>query len=651
MEGNGGGFDYNMMNFVNHFRTHNIVLDTLLAIVISSLIPSLISYIKNLFTDSLDKKVRALLSKYFSNSEVEYHTFNITMKVIPKQISCFTNRESTIDDVQEIVIPLFHKFRSVISSNKYEDINVYFDTSELDDNNDVDNSKNYECNDIHNSQSNCLYLPTLNDEYVKYNDKIDISINVSQVAESTSKVTMVSISIRSCAPDANEYIMQFIDDAVKEYKNKQYNKYIRTDLFIYSSGSNNGHSKNEPINFSAVKVKHRKNIENVYIADSTRICSMLKHFVNKTGIYANPNTIHKFGLLLHGPPGTGKTSMIKAISKYLNRSIVYISLKDVQSDKALFEIFIKNMYIINGDQTSIPSSNIIYVFEDIDTHISLGKRTLNKTSINKLLRGKTDNIDNLNNIDIDELDNKAKFRSNSGEYTFTLGGFLNVLDGVVEPENRIIIMTTNCLEKLDPAIYRPGRVNMCVKFGYIEDAAIFRDICRYHHPADLPGNSESDMAALLASESLKKTLFDSAIVNKEYDQRVDRNKNKMFATNGIDIDNNEQINKIIEESLRNNKYSDNDSNRDYMDKICSDSESDHESDSDKKSTTKKLEKSNNKETDELIKQKKVEYLKRLTDLEYNKVVGLTASRLEEMCYESASIADLYQKYFSDTLPE
>jgi hypothetical protein len=159
------------------------------------------------------------------------------------------------------------------------------------------------------------------------------------------------------------------------------------------------------------------------------------------------------------------------------------------------------------------------------------------------------------------------------------------------------------------------------------------------------------MAALLASESLKKTLFDSAIVNKEYDQRVDRNKNKMFATNGIDIDNNEQINKIIEESLRNNKYSDNDSNHDYMDKICSDSESDHESDSDKKSTTKKLEKSNNKETDELIKQKKIEYLKRLTDLEYNKVVGLTASRLEEMCYESASIADLHQKYFSDTLPE
>lgn len=38
-------------------------------------------------------------------------------------------------------------------------------------------------------------------------------------------------------------------------------------------------------------------------------------------------------------------------------------------------------------------------------------------------------------------------------------GLLNVLDGVVDTPNRIVIMTTNHPEKLDPALIRPGRIN------------------------------------------------------------------------------------------------------------------------------------------------------------------------------------------------
>jgi mitochondrial chaperone BCS1 len=37
---------------------------------------------------------------------------------------------------------------------------------------------------------------------------------------------------------------------------------------------------------------------------------------------------------------------------------------------------------------------------------------------------------------------------------------LNALDGVASGEERIIFMTTNHLEKLDPALIRPGRVDM-----------------------------------------------------------------------------------------------------------------------------------------------------------------------------------------------
>merc|ERR1712187_1052810 len=40
-----------------------------------------------------------------------------------------------------------------------------------------------------------------------------------------------------------------------------------------------------------------------------------------------------------------------------------------------------------------------------------------------------------------------------------LSGILNALDGVVDSPNRILIMTTNHPEKLDPALIRPGRID------------------------------------------------------------------------------------------------------------------------------------------------------------------------------------------------
>jgi chaperone BCS1 len=54
------------------------------------------------------------------------------------------------------------------------------------------------------------------------------------------------------------------------------------------------------------------------------------------------------------------------------------------------------------------------------------------------------------------------FSSNPHRYqsSITFSGFLNALDGVASGEERIVFMTTNHLERLDPALIRPGRVDM-----------------------------------------------------------------------------------------------------------------------------------------------------------------------------------------------
>lgn len=54
----------------------------------------------------------------------------------------------------------------------------------------------------------------------------------------------------------------------------------------------------------------------------------------------------------------------------------------------------------------------------------------------------------------------------------TLSAFLNIIDGLTAQEGRILIMTTNAIEKLDHALLRPGRVDLKVEFGRADTLAL-----------------------------------------------------------------------------------------------------------------------------------------------------------------------------------
>jgi SpoVK/Ycf46/Vps4 family AAA+-type ATPase len=65
-----------------------------------------------------------------------------------------------------------------------------------------------------------------------------------------------------------------------------------------------------------------------------------------------------------------------------------------------------------------------------------------------------------------------------------LSGLLNVLDGVVDCPNRILIMTTNHPEKLDPALIRPGRIDKIIYLGYLQPAEA-KEVCPFSSPSYL----------------------------------------------------------------------------------------------------------------------------------------------------------------------
>lgn len=161
--------------------------------------------------------------------------------------------------------------------------------------------------------------------------------------------------------------------------------------------------------------------------------------------------LSKLGLLLYGKPGTGKTTLIKSIVNYTKRHIIYINLNTIDNMNDLMNIFFNPCI----DHTNVPITNRIYIFEDIDCS---GDLVYNRTMIKK----------------DDDKSNNISFTSK-----LTMSDVLNCLDGIIELEKAIIIMTTNHIEKLDPALIRPGRINKCLELSDIDvESAI--DMVKYY---------------------------------------------------------------------------------------------------------------------------------------------------------------------------
>jgi mitochondrial chaperone BCS1 len=64
-------------------------------------------------------------------------------------------------------------------------------------------------------------------------------------------------------------------------------------------------------------------------------------------------------------------------------------------------------------------------------------------------------------------------------------GLLNVLDGVVDTPGRIVVMTTNHPEVLDPALIRPGRINKKVYMGYLHAQEALQMVRHYFPDGEL----------------------------------------------------------------------------------------------------------------------------------------------------------------------
>lgn len=153
----------------------------------------------------------------------------------------------------------------------------------------------------------------------------------------------------------------------------------------------------------------------------------IKQFLLKANWYSDRGIPYRRGFLLYGPPGCGKSSFITALAGELGLNICILNL----SAKSISDLTL-NQLLNNAPQRSI------ILLEDIDVAVNMPQRP--------------------DTVDANGIPHSAYYTSH-----LTFSGLLNALDGVAASEGRIMFMTTNHIERLQPALIRPGRVDVQIK--------------------------------------------------------------------------------------------------------------------------------------------------------------------------------------------
>ncbi|KAG5587768.1 hypothetical protein H5410_048202 [Solanum commersonii] len=243
----------------------------------------------------------------------------------------------------------------------------------------------------------------------------------------------------------NSYLKYVLDEgkaiSMKERQRK---------LYTNNKGDGGGYRYRGGRMWSGVVFEHPSTFDTLAMDPKKKqeIIDDLETFSKSKDYYAKIGKAWKRGFLLYGPPGTGKSSMIAAMANLLKYDIYDLELTSVKDNTKLRKLLIDT------------TGKSIIVIEDIDCSLELtGQREKNK-------KKKEDKDKNEEDAVKEKMKKGGEEKEKQSEVT--LSGLLNFIDGLWSAigGERLIIFTTNYVEKLDPALIRRGRMDKHIVLSY-----------------------------------------------------------------------------------------------------------------------------------------------------------------------------------------
>ncbi|KAK7050933.1 hypothetical protein VNI00_005045 [Paramarasmius palmivorus] len=224
-------------------------------------------------------------------------------------------------------------------------------------------------------------------------------------------------------------LSEFVEEARRSYL-----EVSKPDVIIHMADTPH---YNPGFTWTNVKRKVRRPLSSIILQEGViqSLVQDAQEFLDTEDWYVERGIPHRRGYLLHGPPGSGKSSTIYALAGELGLEIYSLSLASGFVDDSFLQ----------RASSSIPKRSI-FLIEDIDCAFS---RDDPETSLDILT-----SIPGLPPQYVPSIRRSA----------VTLSGLLNVIDGVGSDEGKLFFATTNYIDRLDPALLRPGRIDRKVQY-------------------------------------------------------------------------------------------------------------------------------------------------------------------------------------------